>query len=128
MLATTVDFPVFDIDVSVDVDEIVASRIHDVGLSVMRSEATQRLQQRKADLVDLINEDYAAFIGISTALKDYKPLPPENLTVTDGDFVGAVRSVLMNTRSELQEMAIAVESLLTQRSELRDLKVCVSNQ
>ncbi|KAJ3376916.1 Conserved oligomeric Golgi complex subunit 2 [Entophlyctis sp. JEL0112] len=123
MLATTVDFPVFDIDVSVDVDEIVASRIHDVGLSVMRSEATQRLQQRKAELVDLINEDYAAFIGISTALKDYKPLPPENLTVTDGDFVGAVRSVLMNTRSELQEMAIAVESLLTQRSELRDLKL-----
>ncbi|KAJ3071799.1 Conserved oligomeric Golgi complex subunit 2 [Podochytrium sp. JEL0797] len=109
----------FSSDSECDSDDATALRIHAAGLSALRHEASLRLAQRKAELVDLINSDYAAFIGISTALKDYRPLPEGK------DRIAALGGVLGTSRDELQAMASHIQALLAQRAQLRASKAAL---
>ncbi|KAI8618804.1 oligomeric golgi complex component, COG2-domain-containing protein [Chytriomyces sp. MP71] len=98
-----------------DTDEFIARRIHSVPLAVLRQDATARLSGLKADLVDLINSDYASFIAISTSLKGYSPVP-------EGFVLVEARNKLLAARKILQSMADNVQNLLAQRAALRDRK------
>ncbi|KAI8828807.1 oligomeric golgi complex component, COG2-domain-containing protein [Chytriomyces cf. hyalinus JEL632] len=96
--------------------------IHRVPLSVLRHDSSAKLSALKAELVDLINNDYASFIGISTALRSYTPLPQghEN-TLSD------TRNALTLARSAIQSEADHVKALLLRREKLRDAKAVLKS-
>ncbi|KAJ3398044.1 Conserved oligomeric Golgi complex subunit 2 [Chytriomyces hyalinus] len=100
----------------------VGHGIHRVPLSVLRHDSSAKLSALKAELVDLINNDYASFIGISTALRSYTPLPQghEN-TLSD------TRNALTSVRSEIQSEADHVKTLLLRREKLRDAKAVLKS-
>ncbi|KAI9338153.1 hypothetical protein BDR26DRAFT_1008246 [Obelidium mucronatum] len=105
-------------DFDIDSDDAVAARIHGTGLSVLRHDLSQRLQQLKGELVELINTDYAAFIGLATALKAYAPLPQN-----DGDDaenpLDALDALLAAARADAAAMAAESRALLERRLALR---------
>ncbi|KAJ3239985.1 Conserved oligomeric Golgi complex subunit 2 [Chytriomyces hyalinus] len=100
----------------------VGHGIHRVPLSVLRHDSSAKLSALKAELVDLINSDYASFIGISTALRSYTPLPQghEN-TLRD------TRNALSSVRSAIQSEADHVKALLLRREKLRDAKAVLKS-
>lgn len=53
-----------------DVEEFLLSRSHDTSLSDLRMELRDYLSHLKEELVKLINDDYEAFISLSTDLRD----------------------------------------------------------
>ncbi|KAI8830309.1 oligomeric golgi complex component, COG2-domain-containing protein [Chytriomyces cf. hyalinus JEL632] len=100
----------------------VGHGIHRVSLPVLRHDSSAKLSALKAELVDLINNDYASFIGISTALRSYTPLPQgyEN-TLSD------TRNALTSVRSAIQTEADHVKALLLRREKLRDAKAVLKS-
>ncbi|KAJ3232286.1 Conserved oligomeric Golgi complex subunit 2 [Chytriomyces hyalinus] len=100
----------------------VGHGIHRVPLSVLRHDSSAKLSALKAELVDLINSDYASFIGISTALRSYTPLPQghEN-TLRD------TRNALTSVRNAIQSEADHVNALLLSREKLRDAKAVLKS-
>ncbi|KAJ3291254.1 hypothetical protein HDU79_002577 [Rhizoclosmatium sp. JEL0117] len=108
---------------AVDLDDATAARIHEVGLATLRGEASSRLSSLKGELVDLINSDYAAFIGISTALRNYRPLPNNNDSLNDP--IAAIKDALTASRNDLASMANEIKTMLDERAKLRDKKAAL---
>ncbi|KAG6861087.1 hypothetical protein C0995_004024 [Termitomyces sp. Mi166 len=107
---------VFLTDPDFKVEEFLLSRSN-TSLPDLRSELREYLSQLKEELVKLINDDYEAFISLSTDLKD------------EGDRLVRVQSPLkdlklqiIQSRTELQSIQDAIQEKLEKRAILREEK------
>ncbi|KAG6895375.1 hypothetical protein C0992_001582 [Termitomyces sp. T32_za158] len=98
------------------VEEFLLSRSN-TSLPELRSELREYLSQLKEELVKLINDDYEAFISLSTDLKD------------EGDRLVRLQSPLreiklqiLQSRTELQAIQDAIQEKLEKRAVLREEK------
>ncbi|GLB37458.1 putative protein with domain of unknown function (DUF3510) [Lyophyllum shimeji] len=99
-----------------NVEEFLLSRSN-TSLSDLRMELREYLAQLKEELVKLINDDYEAFISLSTDLRD------------EGDRLarlksplGDLKSQILQSRSELQVIQNAIQEKLEKRAVLREEK------
>ncbi|KNZ72797.1 Conserved oligomeric Golgi complex subunit 2 [Termitomyces sp. J132] len=103
-------------DLDFKVEEFLLSRSNN-SLPELRSELREYLSQLKEELVKLINDDYEAFISLSTDLKD------------EGDRLVRIQSPLadlklqiLQSRTELQAIQNAIREKLEKRAVLREEK------
>ncbi|KAG5648483.1 hypothetical protein DXG03_003094 [Asterophora parasitica] len=96
------------------VEEFLLSRSN-TSLPDLRTELREYLAQLKEELVKLINDDYEAFISLSTDLRD------------EGDRLvriqyplGDLKSQVIQSRSELQVIQDAIQEKLEKRAILRE--------
>jgi len=121
-----------------DVDDFLISRSH-TSLPDLRSELRDYLGSLKEELVKLINDDYEAFISLSTDLRDegmrlerlkspLVMLKSEILVRLSSFCVGRkvvyIYSVQVS-KSKLQVIQNAIQDKLSKRAILREEKVCV---
>ncbi|TFK44741.1 COG complex component [Crucibulum laeve] len=97
-----------------NVEEFLLSRSH-TSLPDLRSELRDYLSVLKEELVKLINDDYEAFISLSTDLKD-EGARLERLKRP----LGGLKSQVLESRKELQLIQNAIQEKLKQRSILRE--------
>ncbi|KAG6832592.1 hypothetical protein H0H92_014428 [Tricholoma furcatifolium] len=98
------------------VEEFLLSRSN-TSLPDLRSELREYLSQLKEELVKLINDDYEAFISLSTDLRD------------EGDRLqrlktplGGLKLAILQSRMELQILQEAIKEKLDKRAALREEK------
>ncbi|KAG5735120.1 Conserved oligomeric Golgi complex subunit 2 [Termitomyces sp. T112] len=103
-------------DLDFKVEEFLLSRSNN-SLPELRSDLREYLSQLKEELVKLINDDYEAFISLSTDLKD------------EGDRLVRIQSPLadlklqiLQSRTELQAIQNAIREKLEKRAVLREEK------
>ncbi|KAI0301006.1 oligomeric golgi complex component, COG2-domain-containing protein [Multifurca ochricompacta] len=99
-----------------NVEEFLLSRVH-TSLPDLRAELRDYLAVLKEELVQLINDDYEAFISLSTDLRG-EGERLERLKLPLGDF----KSQILQSRQELSLVQDAIQSKLRKRSSLRDEK------
>ncbi|KAI0084912.1 COG complex component [Irpex rosettiformis] len=99
-----------------NVEEFLLSRAY-TSLPDLRTELRDYLATLKEELVQLINDDYEAFISLSTDLRG-EGARLERLKRPLGDL----RSDILASRSELQEIENAIQLKLKKRSDLREEK------
>ncbi|KIO31284.1 hypothetical protein M407DRAFT_68051 [Tulasnella calospora MUT 4182] len=99
-----------------DVDAFLLSRSGQ-SLQDLRSELRGYLANLKEELVQLINDDYAAFISLSTDLKG-EGVRLERLAAP----LPSLRAEIVNSRNDLRGVQDAVQDKLTERAELRQEK------
>ncbi|KAF8705949.1 hypothetical protein RHS03_05077, partial [Rhizoctonia solani] len=99
---------------SFDVDEFLLSRSH-TSLPDLRTELNDYLNKLRAELVHLINENYADFISLSTDLRG------------EGETIETMRAPLSTiiteietSRAELRDIQDAVQTKLDARTVLRE--------
>ncbi|KAG6857674.1 hypothetical protein H0H87_004090 [Tephrocybe sp. NHM501043] len=98
------------------VEEFLLSRSN-TSLPDLRSELREYLSQLKEELVMLINDDYEAFISLSTDLKDEGDrLLKLKLPLQD------LRRQIIQSKSELQVIQDAIQEKLEKRAILREEK------
>ncbi|KAF9465050.1 oligomeric golgi complex component, COG2-domain-containing protein [Collybia nuda] len=100
-----------------DVEEFLLSRSHDTSLSDLRMELRDYLSHLKEELVKLINDDYEAFISLSTDLRD-EGARLNRLNLPLGEF----KVQVLDSRSQLQIIQNAIQDKLEKRSNLREEK------
>lgn len=98
-------------------DNFLLSRIH-IPLEELRGELRSYLALLKEELVQLINDDYEAFISLGTGLhgEGYRLKRLQGPLRSIGSDVGEVRDVLVGLQEEIQ-------SKLDERAHLREEKV-----
>ncbi|KAI0058099.1 COG complex component [Artomyces pyxidatus] len=106
----------FFISTTFNVEEFLLSRSH-TSLPDLRAELRDYLAVLKEELVKLINDDYEAFISLSTDLRG-EGVRLERLKWP----LGTLRSSILESRRELQVIQEAVQTKLKKRSALRDEK------
>ncbi|KIM30529.1 hypothetical protein M408DRAFT_22024 [Serendipita vermifera MAFF 305830] len=106
--ATTPDF---------DVEAFLLSRSH-TSLTDLRVELRDYLALLKDELVQLINDDYEAFISLSTDLRG----EGERLERIKAPF-GDMRTEIQKSGAELREVEAAVQAKLDERARLREEKI-----
>lgn len=99
-----------------NVEEFLLSRSY-TSLPDLRSELRDYLATLKEELVKLINDDYEAFISLSTDLRG-EGARLERLKWPLGDL----RTQVLESRAELQRIQDAIEHKLQKRTELREEK------
>ncbi|KAI0316446.1 COG complex component [Amylostereum chailletii] len=99
-----------------NVEEFLLSRSH-TSLQDLRSELRDYLAVLKEELVQLINDDYEAFISLSTDLKG-EGARLERLQYPLGDL----KSQILKSRRGLQLVQEGIQTKLKARSALRDEK------
>ncbi|PCH36075.1 COG complex component [Wolfiporia cocos MD-104 SS10] len=99
-----------------NVEEFLLSRAY-TSLPDLRTELRDYLATLKEELVRLINDDYEAFISLSTDLRG-EGERLENLQKPLGDL----KSQVLEARRSLQLMQDAIEAKLNRRSALREQK------
>lgn len=99
-----------------DVEDFLLSRVH-TSLPDLRAELRDYLAVLKEELVQLINDDYEAFISLSTDLRG-EGERLERLKLPLGDL----KSQILESRQELSLVQDAIQSKLKMRSSLRDEK------
>jgi septal ring factor EnvC (AmiA/AmiB activator) len=97
-----------------DVENFLLSRSH-TSLSDLRGELRNYLGTLKEELVKLINDDYEAFISLSTDLKG-EGTRLQRLKSP----LGHIRSEILQSRAELQAIQDAVQEKLQSRAVLRE--------
>ncbi|KAJ3548647.1 hypothetical protein NM688_g5267 [Phlebia brevispora] len=100
-----------------NVEEFLLSRLY-TSLPDLRSELRDYLATLKEELVKLINDDYEAFISLSTDLRG-EGARLERLKLPLGDL----RAEVLASRNELQRIQDAIQLKLEKRSALREEKV-----
>lgn len=121
---------------SFDVEKFLLSRSY-TSLSDLRSELRDYLSILKEELVKLINDDYEAFISLSTDLKGEgerleamkSPLLPikAQVMVSTWFFLLAMDVLLRahkSSKSQLHTIQEAIQEKLDKRTKLREEKVC----
>ncbi|KAG5650522.1 hypothetical protein H0H81_011940 [Sphagnurus paluster] len=98
------------------VEEFLLSRTN-TSLPDLRVELREYLAQLKEELVKLINDDYEAFISLSTDLRD----EGDRLTRLKSPLDG-LKSQILRSRSELQVIQDAIQDKLQKRAVLREEK------
>ncbi|KAF8502380.1 COG complex component [Russula emetica] len=99
-----------------NVEDFLLSRVH-TSLPDLRAELRDYLAVLKEELVQLINDDYEAFISLSTDLRG-EGERLERLKLPLGDL----KSQILESRQELSLVQDAIQSKLKKRSSLRDEK------
>ncbi|KAI9507427.1 COG complex component [Russula earlei] len=97
-------------------EDFLLSRVH-TSLPDLRGELRDYLSVLKEELVQLINDDYEAFISLSTDLRG-EGARLERLRWPLGDL----KSQILESRQELALVQDAIQSKLNNRSSLRDEK------
>lgn len=103
-----------------DVEQFLLSRAKYADLNDLRTELREYLGALKEELVQLINDDYEAFISLSTDLRG-EGRTLERLQRPLGDL----RKTVSMSRDELQDIQVAIEERLQQRAALREEKAFV---
>ncbi|KAG6841893.1 hypothetical protein C0991_005623 [Blastosporella zonata] len=98
------------------VEQFLLSRSN-TSLPDLRSELREYLSQLKEELVKLINDDYEAFISLSTDLKD-----EGDRLVQLKSPLGDLKLQILRSRSELQVIQDAIQEKLQKRTVLREEK------
>ncbi|KAI0288526.1 oligomeric golgi complex component, COG2-domain-containing protein [Russula brevipes] len=106
----------FFIATTFNVEDFLLSRVH-TSLPDLRTELRDYLAVLKEELVQLINDDYEAFISLSTDLRG-EGARLERLKFPLGDL----RSQILESRQELSLVQDAIQTKLKKRSSLRDEK------
>ncbi|KAI0029977.1 COG complex component [Vararia minispora EC-137] len=109
------DNPHFTSD-TFNVEEFLLSRTH-TSLPELRTELRDYLAKLKEELVKLINDDYEAFISLSTDLRG-EGARMERLKMPLGDL----RAQVLESREELQSVQNSIQNKLKKRSALREEK------
>ncbi|KAH9001596.1 COG complex component, partial [Lactarius akahatsu] len=99
-----------------NIEEFLLSRAH-TSLPELRTELRDYLATLKEELVQLINDDYEAFISLSTDLRG-EGTRLERLKLPLGDL----KSQILESRQRLSLVQDAVQGKLKKRSDLRDEK------
>ncbi|PPQ63986.1 hypothetical protein CVT24_009415 [Panaeolus cyanescens] len=99
-----------------DVEVFLLSRAH-TPLNDLRGELRQYLAELKEELIKLINDDYEAFISLSTDLKDEGGRLEGLLNP-----LASIRNDVTITKRELEAVQEAIHAKLSERSRLRDAK------
>ncbi|XP_006461130.1 hypothetical protein AGABI2DRAFT_68876 [Agaricus bisporus var. bisporus H97] len=99
-----------------DVEEFLLSRAR-ASLPELRTELRDYLSVLKEELVQLINNDYEAFISLSTDLRS----EGSRLKKMRGPLVD-LQDRIMDSRKELQAIQAAIQEKLDQRATLREEK------
>ncbi|KAG6869130.1 hypothetical protein C0993_001695 [Termitomyces sp. T159_Od127] len=103
-------------DPNFNVEQFLLSRSN-TSLPELRSELREYLSQLKEELVKLINDDYEAFISLSTDLKD-----EGDRLVRLQSPLGEIKSQILQSRTELQAIQDAIQEKLAKRAVLREEK------
>ncbi|EIN11926.1 COG complex component [Punctularia strigosozonata HHB-11173 SS5] len=106
-----------DTDDVYDIDAFLLSRFEFSSLSELRSELRDFLAHLKDSLVQLINDDYEAFISLSTDLQA-EGARLERLKTPLGD----IKAQVLMSRDELQTLQDEIEAKLQKRAALREEK------
>ncbi|KAF8200776.1 oligomeric golgi complex component, COG2-domain-containing protein [Pholiota molesta] len=99
-----------------DVEDFLLSRAH-TSLPDLRSELRQYLAKLKEELVKLINDDYEAFISLSTDLRD-EGARLERLK----NPLRNLKANVLESKQELQTIQNEIHDKLTKRGKLREEK------
>ncbi|TFK21980.1 COG complex component [Coprinopsis marcescibilis] len=99
-----------------DVEEFLSSRSY-TSLPDLRSELREYLATLKEELVKLINDDYEAFISLSTDLRD-EGTRLETLKRP----LGGIRSQILESKQELEVIQQNIQAKLKKRALLREEK------
>ncbi|KZT10815.1 COG complex component [Laetiporus sulphureus 93-53] len=99
-----------------NVEEFLLSRAY-TSLPDLRSELRDYLAKLKEELVKLINDDYEAFISLSTDLKDEGARLDMMKAPLDG-----LKSEVLGARQTLQNIQAAIQEKLIKRKALREDK------
>ncbi|KAF5386227.1 hypothetical protein D9615_002234 [Tricholomella constricta] len=106
----------FLVDPDFKVEEFLLSRSN-TSLPDLRTELREYLAQLKEELVKLINDDYEAFISLSTDLRD-----EGDRLVRLKSPLGDLKSQIIQSRSELEVIQAAIQEKLEKRAILREEK------
>ncbi|KAF8161129.1 COG complex component [Crassisporium funariophilum] len=99
-----------------NVEEFLLARSY-TSLPDLRAELRQYLTELKEELVKLINDDYAAFISLSTDLRD------EGARLVRIKFpLGNLKVKVLESKRELQDIQNVIHGKLTKRAVLREEK------
>lgn len=104
------------------VDKFVAECKKVVPLNVFKKELDDYLKLLKNALIELINQDYADFVNLSTNLVGMDKAI-NNLTIP----LGQLREEILSVQNDLDLTTKSVETKLKQRSELREKKIFTQN-
>ncbi|XP_028395928.1 conserved oligomeric Golgi complex subunit 2-like isoform X2 [Dendronephthya gigantea] len=104
------------------VDKFVAECKKIVPLNVFKKELDDYLRLLKNALIELINQDYADFVNLSTNLVGMDKAI-NNLTIP----LGQLREEILSIQNDLDSTIKSVENKLKQRAELREKKVFTQN-
>ncbi|KDR75857.1 hypothetical protein GALMADRAFT_248589 [Galerina marginata CBS 339.88] len=99
-----------------NVEEFLLARSH-TSLPDLRVELRQYLAELKEELVKLINDDYEAFISLSTNLRD-EGARLERLRHP----LGSLKDKVLESKQELQAIQNEIHNKLTKRTKLREEK------
>lgn len=88
-----------------DSSEFLLTRKHD-GLAELRTELLVRLGELRLQLVNLINDEYQAFISLSTGLRGVKP-NLDNLEF--GDLLDVAQTVKLDLQRERERVGVLLE-------------------
>ncbi|KAA1473910.1 COG complex component [Dentipellis sp. KUC8613] len=99
-----------------NVEDFLLSRSH-TSLPDLRSELRDYLGSLKEELVKLINDDYEAFISLSTDLRG-EGTRLDQLKAP----LGGLKSQILESREELNSLQEAIQTKLKKRAALRDEK------
>ncbi|GAA5906257.1 uncharacterized protein JCM6883_005490 [Sporobolomyces salmoneus] len=102
-----------------DPSEFLLGRRH-TGLEDLRSELRAYLATLRSSLVEIINEEYEAFIGLSLGLKHANV--SQSLSTIRRPVL-SIRSEVTRVRGELDEMREEMATVLNERKECREMKV-----
>ncbi|XP_046848416.1 conserved oligomeric Golgi complex subunit 2-like [Xenia sp. Carnegie-2017] len=104
------------------VDKFVSNCKKIVPLNVFKKQLDDYMRLLKNALIELINQDYADFVNLSTDLVGMDKAI-NNLTVP----LGQLREEILSIQSDLDITIRSVETKLKQRAELREKKVFTQN-
>ncbi|KAL1748768.1 oligomeric golgi complex component, COG2-domain-containing protein [Schizophyllum fasciatum] len=99
-----------------DVEEFLLSRVH-TSLPDLRAELREYMATLKEELVRLINDDYEAFISLSTDLQG-EGVRLERLKQPLGD----IKAQILESKDELNAIQAAIQEKLQKRAVLREEK------
>ncbi|EDO48495.1 predicted protein, partial [Nematostella vectensis] len=104
------------------VDGFVSDCKRNVSLEVLKTDLDEYLKALKHALIELINQDYADFVNLSSNLVGMDK-GISNLSVP----LGQLKEEVLMIRTELDNTIVSIEEKLDQRSQLRQKKVCMQH-
>ncbi|KAK3718770.1 hypothetical protein QZH41_014037 [Actinostola sp. cb2023] len=107
---------------SFSVDAFVSINKGSVSLDVLKHDLEEYLKSLKHALIELINQDYADFVNLSTNLVGMDK-SINNLSVP----LGQLKEEVLLIRTELDETIASIEGKLDARSQLRQKKICMQH-